>query len=302
MAMFPPEVIQQEKRHERISAIITAILMAILFLLMYFAIYTRARDIKIEEDEYEVAGVIDFGDYREGSQSINNFQPATRNATPEPEVQPAQPTPTPPAPTPQPTQNVPAPSNIPTPSNVVTTPDPSPVNVPPPTPAPSPQPTPPSNPAPAPPTPQPTETNTTSNQPAPTPAPPEESEFKFQSSGGSNDGKNGDVGNQGQDQTKVLNPGGADGFQNSGDGGLNGRGIKYIGTGKYGSQQEGVVTFEITIAPDGSVANVRAVPPIPPNSSDMVRFGKSNIRRWRFDAAPTAGYQKVKYTMTFKLR
>ncbi|RMG59405.1 MAG: hypothetical protein D6722_22335, partial [Bacteroidetes bacterium] len=87
--MFAPEVEAQEKKHERISALLTLLFTIVFFLVsLLFTVY-RDRVPPPGVKDYQVLGSIDFGDYRQGSRNINNFQ----EAVPNPSEAPPQPTP-----------------------------------------------------------------------------------------------------------------------------------------------------------------------------------------------------------------
>ena len=127
----------EERRHSRISAIVTTVLVVGLLLLSFVWTAYRYRTPPIGTKEYEMLGSIDFGDYKQGSRNINNFERSRADAT-EATPPPAEAEPTPPTPA----ENTPPPP-------VVTTPEPAPEIVTP-TPKPS-QPTQETTPAPHPP-------------------------------------------------------------------------------------------------------------------------------------------------------
>jgi outer membrane biosynthesis protein TonB len=289
--MYAPEIEAQERRNERISAMITAAIMALLLLFSLFWQAFRMRVPPPGVKEYEVVGSIDFGNYKSGSRQVNNFQEAVAN------------------PTPAPTQSsstssanqAPATSS-PAPSNEVTQPDLSPVSQPAPTPTSTPQPTPapttPTKPSPTPtpkPSPSPSESNSSSTSQKPT----EELEFDL-NSGGSNQGdSDSDVGNSGTPDVQVLDPKGLYSFAEGGEGGLEGRRPLSLPNPGYNSQEEGELTFEFVIISDGSVSYVKA---LPNNKPDLAEAGKAAIRKWRFNNKPGAPSQKVRVTIKFKLR
>lgn len=285
MALIPSEILRLEKRNIRISAITTTLILLILALLTFFFTAYRTPD-RPPGKEYKFVGAMDFGDRKEGSRNVNTLERSVPDPQPTPPAQaqpqaepnPVQPTPPPPTP--------------------VTRPDPRPVSEPtaPPTPRPTPSPTPSQ---PTQPTPQPT-------QPDPAPPTPEPSQeldpnFNFNSSGGANQGNAdpGSVGNSGTPNTTVLDPNGLYSFGQGSGGGLDGRGAVALPYPSYNSQEEGTLTYEFYIEPNGSVSYARA---LPNNKPSLARAGEAAIKRWKFDPAPGAPRQKVRVSITFKLR
>ncbi|MDX2285099.1 MAG: hypothetical protein NW241_13120 [Bacteroidia bacterium] len=257
-----------ERRHERISAAVTA---GVVVLIALFSIVWKVfrNQVPPPGAKYEMVGSFDFGDSRQGNKNINNFS----RAVPEPqqvrEVQEPTARPTPPAPS----QNAPV-QTQPAPSPVVT----------------------PSQPAPAPA--QPTQ------QPSQQPSKPKVDDvftYKPSNGGGSNQGQGGDVGNSGSN-VKTLDPRGMYGFtQGDGEGGIGSRDAISLPYPEYNVQEEGTLSFEFFIEPNGSVSYAKALPNNKPN---LARLGEAAIRNWRFSQLPggQGGRQKVRVTMTFKLR
>ncbi|MEM9987841.1 MAG: TonB family protein, partial [Bacteroidota bacterium] len=153
------------------------------------------------------------------------------------------------------------------------------------------------------PSPQPTETTNNNNSSSQAP-PQEELEFTFESNSGSNQGnQSSGVGNQGTPDVKVLDPNGLYSFAEGGEGGLDGRRPLSLPEPRYTSQEEGRLTFELTIRPDGSVSYVKVVGVT--NKASLKEAGINAIKRWRFSPLPPGSSQvtqRVRVSVTFKLR
>ncbi len=287
MAFVPQEVLQMENRNMRISAITTITLMVVLALLTFFFTAYRIPD-RPPGKEYKFVGAIDFGDNKQGSKQVNTRDRSVADPKPTPPAQSqpqAQTNPVPPAATPPKPITTPAPKPI---SEPVSTPAK-------PNPVPSPQPTQPTQPKPATPAPKPS--------PTPSPAPSQEldPDFNFNSGGGANQGnaEPGSVGNSGTPNTTVLDPNGMYSFGAGSGGGLNGREALNLPYPSYTVQEEGVLTFEFFIEPNGTVGYAKALPNGKPG---LAAAGEAAIKKWKFTPAPGAARQKVRVSMTFKLR
>ncbi|MEM7371692.1 MAG: hypothetical protein AAF587_23960 [Bacteroidota bacterium] len=296
--LIAPEIQALERKNERISAVATTIIIIILLLLSFIWTAYRNRVPPIGEKNYEVLGAIDFGDYKQGSKNVNNFEKAVANPTPKPRqvVEP----------TPQPVQEVT--DNAPQPIEHITNPAPSPVTIPdpPPTPDPVPDPVPPkveTPPVEEPPK-QPTPDPVKVDKPTDTKA-DEKLEFDLNDgTSGSNQGNGDGVGNSGSPDVEVIDPNALYTFGTGSDGGIKGRSwLNPSALGNYNSQEEGSVTFEFTISPSGRVVYVRPVGVY--TTPDLVRIGKDRIQKFRFSALPPGTSQvnqKVRYTIKFKLK
>jgi outer membrane biosynthesis protein TonB len=286
--LFSPEIQAEERRNERISALITAGIVLLLALLSLLWIVQRDRVPPPGEKEYEVLGAIDFGNLRDGSKKVNNFQPPvpdpaqSSRSTPQPapksEVSDRNPTAPPPVTTPKP-------------SDVTTTTPPKPKTE-----------TPPAPPKTTTPSSQPSQP---SNQPKTTPSQPStELEYKpTTGTSGSNQGNNpSGAGNSGTPDIKVLDPDGLYSFAEGTGGGLQGRKPLSLNKPNYDCQQEGDMQFEFSIRADGSVFGVKPVR-LPTSSQNcLVQRGTEAIRTWRFSAQPGAADQRVRVTIKFRLR
>lgn len=286
MALIPSEILQLERKNVRISAVTTTLLLLILALLTFFFTAYRTPD-RPPGKEYKFVGAMDFGDNKEGSRNVNTLERSVADPDPAPPAQ-AQPQaetnpvePTPPPPTP------------------VTRPDPRPVSTP--TSPPTTRPTPTTQP-----TTTPTQPTTQPSQPTPTPPTPTPSQeldpnFSMNSGGGANQGNAdpGSVGNSGTPNTTVLDPNGLYSFGAGTGGGLDGRGAVALPYPGYNSQEEGTLTYEFYIESNGSVSYARA---LPNNKPSLAAAGEAAIKRWKFDAVPGAARQKVRVSITFKLR
>jgi len=133
--MYSPEIIAQERRHQRISATITTSFILLFLILSFFIRGALVEPSEIGDKGYEMAGAIDFGDNRMGGRDVNSLQPtvadpadaaAQQEATPQVMPQPPvgapqqvltqqQPSPVAVAPDQQ-TTNQPTPNPTPTPS------------------------------------------------------------------------------------------------------------------------------------------------------------------------------------------
>jgi len=303
---FRSEIEIQERQNERKSAIITAIITAVLLLLSLVWRAHRITEPPIGDKDYEVVGAVDFGDYSQGSRSINNFQEAVPDPVdaPTPPQNQSQPQPTPQPTTPTAQQPTTTPTNTQS-SNEITTPDLSPVSQPAPQETPRPDPVP----------------QQTPTQPQPDPAPPTDNsnnsssqnsqqqelddDFTFNNSGGSNQGNaDSGTGNSGAPGIKTLDPNGLYSFnEGSGPGGLKGRRALSLKDPQYTAQQEGQIVFEFTILPDGRVVNARPAGPV--NQTALKNAGINAINQWRFSPIPpgqTRQNQTVRVTITFKLK
>lgn len=118
---------------------------------------------------------------------------------------------------------------------------------------------------------------------------------------GSNHGDGTDVGNRGRPDSPYLDPNGMYAFGTGGDG-LNGR--KVLNgefPKKHHCQEEGKITFAITVAPNGSVINVKAVKFA--GQRCLRGFTEDYIRKnWRFSKANFQSNQVMKVTFNFKLK
>ncbi len=285
--MYAPELEAQEKRHERISGTVTLVAILLFLAALFIQHYIRDRVPPIGEKEYEVVGAIDFGDYNVGSRNVNNFEPAVEN------------------PTPSQAPSQPAASNSssnPAPSNNITTPDVSPVSEPS---APTPQPATPSPPRTEPqPDPQPSESTTstsTNNQTQPQEE-EEDLEFEFETGSNHGDAESG-TGNSGTPAAETLDPAGLFSWENGSGSGPAGRSAISLPYPTYDSQEEGRITFELAIRPDGGVSYVKAVGIV--TNQSLKQAGIDAIRRWRFSSLPPGApqsTQRVRVTITFKLR
>lgn len=293
MYAYLAELEAEERRHQRISAIITAAVM--ILLLLFSLLWTAWRQtVPPPGEEYEVLGAIDFGNYESGSRQVNNFEPPT----PDPAETP------PPAP-PEPQEEVQESLPEPIPDPVETQPEPSPVTVPESVPDPKPKPepvkpTPPKpKPQPQPEKPQPEQpAETTSSQSSETP-----SNQPTDKPAGSNQGnESSGTGNQGTPSAKVLDPQGLYSFGTGTGGGLQGRSPLDLPYPKYNVQEEGDIQFQFVIGPDGRVLYVKPVGVV--RQLGLKDAGIDAIKRWRFSALPPgqSGNQTVRVTIKFRLK
>ena len=290
--MLNPELIAQEKRHERISAITTTIIMIVLMLFTMLWTAYRNRVPPPGEKQYEVLGAIDFGDYKQGSRNVNNFQKAVKDPAPQPQQQ---------QPKPQETQVADQTPNT-TPPVVTKAPSPVVQPDPPKVKQPDPKPTPPKTTTPPKEDPKPkTNDNNTNNTNT-----NEEPELTFNNNSGnsgSNQGNSDDgIGNSGTPNVKVLDPNGLYSFGTGTGGGLQGRSPLALPKPNYTAQEEGQLKFEFFIEPDGSVSYVKLVGVT--NKPALKAAGIDAIRRWKFSKLKPGqgGRQKVQVTINFKLK
>lgn len=293
---YSSELEAEERKNERISAVATTVIMIILLLLSVLYTVYRNRVPPPGVKEYEVLGAIDFGDYKQGSRNINSFERAVENPSP-PSKQESS----------KPVEEVQVTESAPPPAPPVVTPAPSPVTLPKPPEVkkPDPKPDPPktTTPTPKPPkevTPEPEKpkndsqnNNSSSNS---------DDELLYEPSdnpSGSNQGQGGDVGNSGTPDVKVLDPDGLYDFGTGSTGGLKGRSPLALPKPKYDVQEEGILEFELTIKPDGTVAFVKAMPT---NKLGLKKAGIDAIMNWRFTPVQGGGNQKVRVKINFKLK
>lgn len=116
---------------------------------------------------------------------------------------------------------------------------------------------------------------------------------------GSNHGNSDQVGNRGRDDVKILDNEGLYAF-GSGDEGLKGRRPISLPKPIYEVEAEAKITYEFTIAPDGSVKNVKAV--TLGSNSELKNAGIKAIYKWKFEPIEENKYQKTKVSITFKLK
>jgi hypothetical protein len=112
---------------------------------------------------------------------------------------------------------------------------------------------------------------------------------------GSNHGTGDQIGDRGSPDAHVLNN---DGMFAFGDG-LGNRKYLELARPVYAAQQEGVLTFEFIIAPEGHVKFVKA--PVSSNTA-LVKAGKDAIYKWKFEPIDGGGDQTSKVTITFRLK
>ena len=281
------ELEEQEKKDLKNSFFITFLL--ILFLIPLLIVWNAVMGTipPPEDEQYEVAGSIDFGNYTEGSKKINNFEAPSETPSEEPEADP------------EPTPVVEEASQPVTNTNeqIITTEA------------------------------EEAETETVSNtQPVENPKPsitpkvsepvketPKEKEQpktetvtetktvtkpKAQT-GGSDHGDSNTPGNRGRDDTQVLDPNGMYTFGEGGNG-LHGRKPLDLPNPRYLVQQEARLKFEFIISPDGTVKYVK--PPITSNIG-LKKAGMDAIYKWKFEPVPDGeGDQKTSVSITFKLK
>ena len=83
------QISQIERKNQRTSGIITACLYILLFLLTFIWAGKRGSHLLgvgagdgTGGGEYQIIGQLDYGDGKEGSKDVNNFDPAVKNPTP----------------------------------------------------------------------------------------------------------------------------------------------------------------------------------------------------------------------------
>jgi len=208
---------REERRVKQRSRLYTGIVL-VLFL-AFLLLYPLIRDTvpPAGENQYTTIGRVDFGNLTEGSGEVNTTDPPANSPA---EAQPQ----------PQPTQETQPTTPTTNQDDVVTTERPSP-------------------------------TQTQSSQPTPTqPAEPRDqvdNPMLFDG-GGSNDGNSNQIGNEGQPGSQLSDGNGL--FWGDGDGaaGLGGRRLlNRFDRPPYDVPEEGKVTFELTVAPNGQVTNVK---------------------------------------------
>ncbi|MEZ4825823.1 MAG: TonB family protein [Bacteroidia bacterium] len=292
--MITPELVAEERKNEIISGISTTIIIVVLLLLTLLWTAYRNRVPPPGEKEYEVLGAIDFGDYKNGSKRVNNFQPSVPDPAPAP-PQTAKPVQQPvvaePAPTPKPPVVTKAPSPV-------TQPEPPKVK------QPDPKPTPPKTATPT------TEPPKPETKPSPTPTntnSQEKPELTFNNNTGQTGSNHGTsesgTGNAGTPNVKVLDPNGLYSFGTGSGGGLEGRAPLSLKEPQYSVQEEGELQFEFIIEPNGSVSYVKLVGVT--NKPGLRDAGINAIKQWRFSALQPGQSQQrqtVRVTIKFRLK
>ncbi len=292
--MYSPELVQEEQRIQRSSALLTAII-SILLLLGSMAWWAFRKTVPPPGEEYEVVGAIDFGDLKTGSKQVNNLERATEK-----------PAETPPKPVSKPVQAPPAETQPPK-EEVITQEEVAPVETPKPE-KPDPKPTPPKPVETVKPSPKPVEKTENNTEKEPVESQPEKKPERkpLTDDFGSNQGDKEDgVGNQGSPAQKQLDPNGLFSFGQGVGGGSNQRAPLHLPPPAYNAQEEGVLTFEFTILPDGRVGTVKLVGLVDPSQAQIRRAGENAIRKWKFTALKPNQPQtalKTTVTITFKLR
>lgn len=289
---FAQKIEREERRNQRISGIITTTLMLLLLLISFLWTAYRNRVPPPGAKEYEVLGAIDFGDYKNGSRSVNNFEKAVENPVEAPKA----------ASKPVPQAEV-ADKNPPPVKEVVTE-APSPVSQPQPQvePDPTPNPSPPQTVTEPKPEPVPETKNNTSDAPEPS----IDDDLLYDPNEGTTGSNHGDAesgtGNAGTPDVKVLDPDGLYSFGTGTGGGLKGRSPLDLPQPKYTVQEEGELKFEFLIKPDGTVAYAKLVGVT--DKLGLKQAGIAAIMKWRFSKAPpgSSGNQRVQVTIKFQLK
>lgn len=116
---------------------------------------------------------------------------------------------------------------------------------------------------------------------------------------GSNHGNSNQIGNRGRDDVKILDKDGLYSF-GSGEEGLQGRKPISLPKPVYEVEAEAKITYEFTIAPDGSVKHVKAL--TLSSNAELKNAGIKAIYKWKFEPIEENKTQKTKVTITFKLK
>lgn len=263
--MVNAEITALERRTRLTSAGFTTGLMAtfLIFSMVWRGCMIAPPPEEIGSGEFELGGIVDYGDGQMGSMDINNFQ----QAAPRPTAanQPAGQA----APTPAPTRA----------DEPLTQDGPSPVTE----------------------SAKPQEPEKTT--PAPPQLPKvEQASYPTQPIGGGGGSNHGDAtsgtGNAGVASAEKLDPNGLYSFTEGGAGGLKGRKALYFKDPSYTVQEEGELYFEFIIEADGTVSNVKMAKLS--NKPGLVQAGKEAISKWRFSPIP-AGEAQVQQTVRVKI-
>lgn len=292
--MFTPELEAEERKNQMISAVATTVIMIILLLLSLVWKAYRER-IPPPGGDYEMLGAIDFGNYKQGSRQVNNFERPVEDPAETPQPEAARPIETPQVAetTPQPVKEVtteaPSPVTQPLPPKEVKN-------------DPIPKPT--TTVKPAEPKKEPTETQndtgTSNNSSQPTTEPTKPSDKPS----GSNHGTDASgTGNSGTPDVKTLDPSGLYTFGSGGDGGLKGRSPVSLPYPVYNVQEEGELTFEFLIDRAGNVAHVKLIGLT--DKPGLKKAGMDAIKNWRFTSVSSgqgADLTPVRVKIRFKLK
>jgi TonB family protein len=252
---------QEDANIRRRSAALTALACLMLGILAVWWVVKRGVTPPEDEPQYVVAGRIDFGNLQEGSMKINNQKPPTEK---------------PKHAEPQAAQTPPVKKSPPKAEKVITQKAESKVKAP--------------------------EKSAPKTEPKPAPKTPEKTvEKAAEGGGGANHGNSSNkTGDRGTPKAPFVDPQGLFTF-GAGEGeGLNGRELLSYTRPKYDAQEEGKLTFQITIAPDGRVVAVKAVNY--GGQRNLKEATEAALRKWRFSPVETKQNQTVKVTFTFKLK
>jgi len=268
-----------EYRHRLIARFATLLAAILLLLMLLFWVIARSTIPPPDEETYEVAGAIDFGNRVQGSKSVNNFQ-APSETPAEAQTAPTKPTETKAAPTRESIITKTAPSEVkavkvepttnPVKESVSTQPSEQPATTP-------------------------------TQQPAAKPQPKVNDNALFKP-GGSNDGNSDGVGNSGSPKSQSLGSGLSWGEGGAGDdGGLGNRQLLRHILPRYNAQEEGRFVIEVSIRPDGTVSGMRIVKGYA-GQINIKQAVEKAVYQWKFSPVGGGSTQKVKVTYTFKLR
>lgn len=265
---------QEEQKNGRKAIFITFGILLVAFLVGMIWNALISPVVPMVEEQYITTGRIDFGNWTEGSANVNNFQDPSPNPSDNPK---SNTTPMETQPREAVSQNtqVIASENANTP-NVVDKSNSETVND----------------------NPNNSQTNTQTTPTKPT-TPTKESQFEMSDDedGGSNHGSGNTTGNRGRDDTRVLDPNGAYSFGDDGNGSLNGRIPITLPQPRYTAQQDAKLTFDITIAPNGTVKYVK---PQMTTYNELADAGKEAIYKWKFNDIGNNGQdQKIRVTIKF---
>lgn len=277
MSMENSQIARIERRSSLTSAVITLLILALLYIGIYFLrdMGSATRGQNGTSREYEVVGALDFGDMQEGSGDNNSFLATQENAQAAQEAAAAN-------------RNLDDAKS----ANLTQT-QPSPVS------APAKE-----DKAEQQASPTPSKTANSNTNGVNTQSQPSQNNYGRDLAGANHGNAQNSVGNAGSSSVKKLDPNGQYTFaEDGGANGLQGRAPIELPYPSYTIQEEGKVTFEFQIKPDGSVEYVKVVGLT--NKPGLKNAGMDAIRKWRFSPIPANKpqvVQTVQVTINFKLR
>ncbi|MEM6265516.1 MAG: energy transducer TonB [Bacteroidota bacterium] len=292
MMFNTPHFEAEARRNHRISLVSTIIIMLMFLALSFIWQGLRSLLPPPGEKEYQVIGAVDFGDYKMGSQDINTLEESVEDPSEAPQEQVAAP------------REVEEAETQPTPAPPITQEEPSPVVEPVKEPAKEKIPTEPETVKPPEPVKDPPKTNDTGKDKQEVKVDDPKPAKNDDKPAGSNQGElETGTGNAGLPDSKEFDDRYSFQWGTSQGSGMSPRTYVDLPFPRYNVQEEGQLTFEFVILPNGRVGGVRLVGLT--NKANLKRLGIEAIRKWKFTplkpGQPQVN-QKAQVTISFKLK